>query len=814
MGKGPLDNPRLREVEKDLDEGNLDAAQEGLTAIGYLEAFKAPTDYLVTRMLFQRGVLDADAVAERLRILLETADEFPEARAMLDAHEAGALSPEWRFVRPREAKLGPTTWEPPRDDDPEPSPDTKPSADKLRAAAPAPVNGERPKTVATEPGESAEDDDLLNPQPRPAMVAVPPLSASSPAGRPLPSALKKRSTMPPAAGRYTENPPDEEKVPTEPPPPVGAAAHADEPPDSPEEPTPDSEEPPSFHRGIGPPSSNPPASTLFEIATLVDEGRYSEALEALEARQGATGPEDLLLTARALAGTGRRVDALVLLRQIAAEPLLEPQLAAACSRHLIELGEADEARELAERAVHDDPDLDIVRLTAAWATLRVARYRDDRTPLLERADALLEPVPAEGPHASLLFALEACASAEYDELDDSLRFARRSLETDPGCVDAHAASAIAHSKSGNTELCELSIERVRRLDPREGDALRGRLLPDLATPAPSEEGVPSRELPFEFHEIERDVIAGRTSAAVSALEGLMEQKLATVLEADEPDLPMIASVAATTMTAAPVWSHFAPFDLSLLSIGRLEAALLTCFATLRDESPPPSPSLVALCGAYLGEVIRQTHDGVWEGSPGDVREAVVRVGDETWRPWSLVEGRITGMIGSLVDAASASVMIEDTDDWSHHVTMAATPPHPWTGDVWPTADDLTRFGPALPQSIVGRYCTVSGNGVLDGTIRSLTSLDRYLDLVSLTEPSEVEPAWAPRCAVLAGAYLGDVLLGVLGGRWIGGSNRGPDAYRIELRRGPVAAPIAFVLARIAGTEALSLTAYIDSLAEL
>jgi tetratricopeptide (TPR) repeat protein len=91
MGKGPLDHPRLLAIDERLDAGSLDDAQQLMAELGDVGFFRYATTYLATRLLYQRGRLDAAEVAVRLRELLLTVDFFPEARAMLEAAEAGTL---------------------------------------------------------------------------------------------------------------------------------------------------------------------------------------------------------------------------------------------------------------------------------------------------------------------------------------------------------------------------------------------------------------------------------------------------------------------------------------------------------------------------------------------------------------------------------------------------------------------------------------------------------------------------------------------------------------------------------------------------
>ncbi|HEX5098613.1 MAG TPA: hypothetical protein VFV94_03905, partial [Polyangiaceae bacterium] len=83
MPAGPLDDPRLREVEECLNEARFEEAQRKLVDLGAVRDLGPGVAYLTTRLLAQRGRLDSAAVAERLRDVLAEAPDFPEARNYL-----------------------------------------------------------------------------------------------------------------------------------------------------------------------------------------------------------------------------------------------------------------------------------------------------------------------------------------------------------------------------------------------------------------------------------------------------------------------------------------------------------------------------------------------------------------------------------------------------------------------------------------------------------------------------------------------------------------------------------------------------------
>lgn len=85
MPAGPLDDPRLREVEECLNQARFEEAQRKLVDLGSVRDLGPGVAYLTTRLLAQRGRLDSVAVAERLRDVLAEAPDFPEARAYLES---------------------------------------------------------------------------------------------------------------------------------------------------------------------------------------------------------------------------------------------------------------------------------------------------------------------------------------------------------------------------------------------------------------------------------------------------------------------------------------------------------------------------------------------------------------------------------------------------------------------------------------------------------------------------------------------------------------------------------------------------------
>ncbi|MCA9632722.1 MAG: hypothetical protein KC766_33950, partial [Myxococcales bacterium] len=92
----------MREIDELLDARELDRAATALMQLGEIELFRHATAYLTTRLLFLRGRLDAEEVAQRLEDLLKEVTSFPEATTLLEAARSGELT---EFGTARKLKL-------------------------------------------------------------------------------------------------------------------------------------------------------------------------------------------------------------------------------------------------------------------------------------------------------------------------------------------------------------------------------------------------------------------------------------------------------------------------------------------------------------------------------------------------------------------------------------------------------------------------------------------------------------------------------------------------------------------------------------
>ena len=386
MSKGPLDHPRLLVIEQAIDSGQLEHAQHLLAELGDVAFFRYATTYLATRLLFERGRLDSAAVAERLRDVVRIAGFFPEAEAMLEAAEDGSLERASASFKLRTAdSLG-----------------VGPSSSQAAAAPPPELD----YAVSYDP------DPLFESLRKPSDPSLP----SIPRAPDVPQLTE--FAEPESSGKLHAAPPSSRP---------SAKLRASRPTDH--EPT------PVIRSGLPPPSedaSGPP--NLFEIAGMLDQRRFTEALAAVDRFGPELSPDQVLLRARALCGAGRAPDARATLERLGCAPLLDPDVRAAAARVLLEIGAPEVALEQARKAHDDDSEPPLVRLTLAWASVRVGRRTSDLL-LFGEADSILHSLRARGdPMPSQVLALRASIQAEVGDpeacdRDFSTRaFARSTLD--------------------------------------------------------------------------------------------------------------------------------------------------------------------------------------------------------------------------------------------------------------------------------------------------------------------------------------------------------------------------------------------------
>jgi tetratricopeptide (TPR) repeat protein len=543
------------------------------------------------------------------------------------------------------------------------------------------------------------------------------------------------------------------------------------------------------------------------VASLLDQGLFGEALEALGNDDAGQPPDHVLMRARALVGAGRRADALGALDRLVARPGLDSDHRAASARLLVELGELEQALEQARLASTEAPDSALTRLTHGWAAVRLAR-RTGRDELVAEAERMLHGLKSRGsPHPALLFALRACVQAQQGDPERAIGIAQRALALIPEFPDALAAVALASARLGRT----LDAQRasLRLVDAAHEEAAALTLLFERMGIRLGEEPAGSSEGSACWDATEIAWLDGRFEEAVAAFERICRRRLSELAEGtEEPSFAVIGVAGATTLTTSPVWWNFAPYDFSCFGLERVARALDLLYESLPAARPDADDFPVeVLIGSYLGESLCRMHGARWEGTVQDLERVRVVARDTAWYPFVTLGARLRGEGTLEFEGLERSRLVHPgAESRAQGMPLSVAPPCPWDPNPWPNPADIPALGTALMRSVISSYCARHAGGPLDGTISSLIPLESYLHLVAPGKARiEPPPPWTPRVAALCGAYLGEVLRRNLDGYWLvpHDGTLGPDSYRLHVG-GIETAPVATVLAYVTGRSATPL----------
>jgi hypothetical protein len=301
--------------------------------------------------------------------------------------------------------------------------------------------------------------------------------------------------------------------------------------------------------------------------------------------------------------------------------------------------------------------------------------------------------------------------------------------------------------------------------------------------------------------IEHSLYAGARDSAREALEELAHAELEPI-ELDDPARASAqAADVAKFLSRAAVWRHFGPFDASLASITRLEAALglLYGHAARSLSADEPAQALWQAGGLYLGDTLVQACRGEWCGAQESLLDVCVSVFDGEVAPFQIVRNRLLHGKHARIPTVLAELLGDAPRVAQLYRSNNPPAPAPPWGEPWPSLDDLPRLGRALGHSVVARHCKEHAGAVLDRSVASLAALDDYLALVTPPEAAlDVESDWARWLSGFVGGYLGEVLCRQLGGVWrdTGESGAGRFGVTVGLK---TAQPIAWVLESVTGT---------------
>lgn len=779
MGSGPLDHPRLLEIEERLDRAEIDTAQRLLAELGDLHVHRGAITYFATRLLYQRGRLDAAGVVERLRELMRLEPVFPQASAMLGAAERGTLRPD------REGFLRATL---------EPSAlavhDSAPPANALKWSVSEGTEGVPPSIefdtdeLATDPQMLASDE--LRPAEQHAELFRE--ARQSPDMPEIPRApmLPRFATPTNMAPSYA---PGVRSVSLE-------FELALELPELPRDTIRQSEPepPPSSANGNTKPQSVPDRQSVPPEVFVKGHS-----------------PESMLAHAQTLWDQGRQERAFSHITRLEHAPLLEPELRAACARFLIEAGEPERAVLQARHAIQDDPRSAPVQLMLAWALVRAARRAPNHETIDEAESVLLRLRVKPGPFPALAQALRASVLAEKGNAERAITTAKLALQLDPSALDAEAAISLASARLGRMDEAQAAWKRLRELSREEAERLSDRL-EQLGVPLHSAPALPSRSERSAIRlwdKLEIELCSGKSAAAIAAFErGAARELRGLVGESATDAIPLLATMAAAFFTTEPVWRHFAPYDLSLGSIARVEAVLDVMYGRAPREARPSSgfPAQVMLA-SYVGECLRQGYGGKWQGSLAVPETVFVAADHSRFAPFHELRLRLEQGKPLVFEGAQGKKPRES----GAPIAMPGAPPAPWDPAQWPSPHTLPRLGVAFSRSVVHLYCTQFAGGPLDRSLVGLTSLDNYATLLAPKHARRAHGArWVERASVLVGAYLGEVLHDAVGATWRErvDAPTGPDSYLLVLPGGGTTEPVARVYDRLSGKSTEPLSQYV------
>jgi hypothetical protein len=375
---------------------------------------------------------------------------------------------------------------------------------------------------------------------------------------------------------------------------------------------------------------------------------------------------------------------------------------------------------------------------------------------------------------------------------------------------------LACARLGRLEDAEAAWQRLRTLSADEAEHLCDRLQ-QLGVALREVEAVsaqPTSSPVRLWDKLEVDLFSGEHTSAIAAFErGAARELRGLVGESATDAIPLLATMAAGFFTTEPVWRHFAPFDLSLGSIARVEAVLDILYgrrprAALEAQAFPAQVMLAT----YVGECLRQGYGGQWVGSLANPEAVFVDSEQARFAPFHELRLRLEQGKRLLFEGAqSRRARVSGAP-----ITMQIAPPTPWDPADWPSQRMLPRLGLAFAQSVVELYCAEFGGGPLDRSLHSLHALDNYVSLIS-PQTGRAAPAapWAKRASVLVGAYLGETLREVVGAAWRDtlGAASGPESYALLLPDGGATHPVQQAYERLSGKSTTSMHEFATRLAE-
>jgi hypothetical protein len=329
-------------------------------------------------------------------------------------------------------------------------------------------------------------------------------------------------------------------------------------------------------------------------------------------------------------------------------------------------------------------------------------------------------------------------------------------------------------------------------------------VPTEPAPPPGEDSlapalvIPGRTLtpgrPPLWPELELELGTAGPGRALLGLEKLAAAHLDQLLIREVPAARRVALESMNFLTTAPISHQFAPFDLSLKSLTRLDA-FLSLFGVAGADTMPTALSILVAC--YAGECVRTTRGGTWRGRVTEPEHLFVEYGDESYAPLAHAEEALRG--GSSLRASAGPPLHPAAEPPDPCSQRGVDPPTPWDPAPWPELPLMSELGRGLPASAIGAWASRVLQTPLDRTPRSVDAIHRYLGLV---RPEVEGPSGKTerRAALLAGAYLGELVCLHRAGRWneTDAAPEGPLHYEVLLPDGSGVYPVLLCHHEVAG----------------
>jgi hypothetical protein len=360
---------------------------------------------------------------------------------------------------------------------------------------------------------------------------------------------------------------------------------------------------------------------------------------------------------------------------------------------------------------------------------------------------------------------------EFPEAETLLRI------TDPPPRDTRPAPAppsVLPTDLGTLDSPRSEVPTEPAPPPGGGDSLA----PALVLPGRS-----LSDRPPLWPELEQELGFVGSAPALAGLEKLAAGLLDELLIRETPAPRRVALAAANFLTTAPISQQFAPYDLSLKSLERVDAFV----ALLGVESNAPT-ALSLLVACYAGECVRATRGGTWRGRVTEPAQLTVAYGDESYTPLVHAIRALNGAC-PLRDTAGPPPHpgAEPPDPCSQR---GVDPPAPWDPSPWPEVHRMVELGLGLPLSAIGTWASRVLRVPLDRTPESIEAIRSYLALI---RPAQEGPSGKVerRGAILAGAYLGELVCLHRAGRWneTDAAPEGPLRYEVLLPDGSGVYPV-------------------------